>query len=303
MNLTTIIPWRQRPELAQSLRHNTPLFRAMGSEVVVVNCGGDAEALRRLLASPDLIETTQIDLPVERFNISRARNIGAHVAKAGVLFFLDADVLIPGDLRSYVDLCAEGQSYVMFRRMVDQPRKKPPIVKREGSLLEALVGEWFMTFEWSDGRSTRIRTAWLDFGRGSRLGTGQIMVRKQDVVELGGFRSDLVGWGWEDLDFHLRLQTRLGIEPVYIQEELVHLAHADNKRDVRKGESKGHTERANMLRSCQSYCDGNFSGTYDADVAEWQAALHEPRPAPANARWKHARRWADVFRKLRPRPS
>jgi glycosyltransferase involved in cell wall biosynthesis len=129
MHLTTILTWCQRPELAQSLRHNTPFLRTMGSEVIVVNCGGDAEMLKRMLASPDLIETTQIDVPVERFNASRARNIGAHAAKSNVLFFLDSDMLIPGDLRQCIDKCAEQRSYVTFRHVVDQPKKPLPVVK------------------------------------------------------------------------------------------------------------------------------------------------------------------------------
>ena len=273
MHLTTIVPWCQRPELAQSLRHNTPFLRAMGSEVIIVNCGGDAEMLKRMLASPDLIETTQIDVPVERFNASRARNIGAHAAKASVLFFLDSDMLIPGDLRQCIDKCAEQRSYVTFRHVVDQPKKPLPVVKPGNLSVKNVIRQQSMTFEWSEGHTTSLLMSWVDFGRGTQLGPGQVMVQKQHVVEIGGYRSNLIGWGWEDLDFQVRLQ-HAGIAPVFVDDELVHLAHEDTKRDLRQGELKKQSVRANMLRSCELYCDGDFIGTYHSDVAEWQAAAH-----------------------------
>jgi glycosyltransferase involved in cell wall biosynthesis len=271
MYFTTIIPWCQRPELAQSLRHNTPFFRAMGCEVIIVNCGGDAEMLKRMRAAPDLIETTQIDVPAERFNASRARNIGVHAAKADVLFFLDGDVLLPGDVRPHVDTCAEGRSYVTFLHVVNLPRKTLSVVKPGNPTMKTAIREQFMRFEWSDGQSTRLLMSSANYGRGSQLGPGQVMVRKQYVIEIDGFRSDLIGWGWEDLDFQLRLQ-RAGIAPIFVEEEIMHLEHGDNKRDLRKGETKKQLVGANMVRCIHSYCDGNFSGTYNADVAEWQAA-------------------------------
>jgi hypothetical protein len=97
VRLTTIIPWCQRQELAQTLRHNAPIFEAMGSDVIVVNCGGNSDVLRGLLSS-GVGPATQIDLPAA-FNRSLAINIGIHFAEPGVVFILDADILLTVSLR------------------------------------------------------------------------------------------------------------------------------------------------------------------------------------------------------------
>jgi hypothetical protein len=62
MVVTTIIPWCQRPELEQTLRHNTPCLEELGGEVIVANCGGDASQLGRILQSPDLVKARPIDI-------------------------------------------------------------------------------------------------------------------------------------------------------------------------------------------------------------------------------------------------
>ncbi len=45
MGLSILIPWADRPELAQTLSANAQVFAALEAEVLVANCGGDDSAL------------------------------------------------------------------------------------------------------------------------------------------------------------------------------------------------------------------------------------------------------------------
>jgi hypothetical protein len=274
VHLTTVITWSQRPELARTLVHNRPFFDAMRSDIVVVNCGGDRETLRRLLTEADVARTTQVDLACERFNRSLALNIGIRCAAPGVVLLIDADILLTCSLRHLAETCMREQCFATFSGVSDLPPDARPMAPPPDSFLRSVIGEQYLTFEWADGRRTRVQRGRDDHGQGTRLGPGLLIARRQHLIDIGGFRSDFEGWGWEDLDVQVRLQRRLGLEPRYAQDEILHLKHGDDMRDLR-GRTRASYDRANMLRACHSYAKGQFSGTYLTDVARWHHALQE----------------------------
>jgi hypothetical protein len=282
--IRTIIPWYQRPELKQTLRHNTPIFEAMRSDITVVNCGGDSRSLRQILSSVDLVRTTQIDLPAKGFNRALALNIGVHDAERGVVFILDADIFLTGSLRRYAETCARRNCFAILAGMTAVPPREPRFTPPSGSFLQKIVAEVRDSYHWLDGTVTQVVRARLDCGQDRRAAPGIMLVQKKHLVNVGGYRSDFVGWGWEDIDVHVRL-LRLGLECVHVDEEIKHLEHGDDKRDL-NGPMR-EAENANRSRVWQAYCDGNFVGTYKTDVGRWQGSVPDlfgaqrsRRPAP-----------------------
>jgi hypothetical protein len=280
MRLTTIIPWCQRPELEGTLRLNAPFFAAMRSQIIVVNCGGDSETLRQLLASDGLPPTRQVDLPAPRFSVSLARNIGVSEADNGVVFMLDGDILLTSNLRPYAEACARQDRFVILSGMTLVPRRPPPFEAPAGSALTKIVFESSQTYYWADGRVTRILRNRVDQMNGRRLAPGIMIARRQHVIDAGGYSSDLVGWGWEDLDIQVRL-FRLGLECTYVDEEIKHLEHGDDKRDL--DAPKREVDDANRARVWRNYAAGRISGTYHADVETWRARLSRPAAHPPRA--------------------
>jgi hypothetical protein len=269
--LTTIITWYQRPELAKTLRHNAPLLAAIGSGIIVVNCGGDGDELARMLSRVKGATVAQIDLAAPRFNKSLALNMGIHYAGTDALLLLDGDIMLTGSLLPHIELCERRDCFVVFsgvRELVPEPL---PIQLSSDSYLRTVSEERFMHFEWSDGTETKILAAWFDRGAGLRLGPGLVMVRKSHLLRIGGYRSDFCGWGWEDMDVHLRLQRGAKLEPIYVYDEVVHVTHGDDHRDLGGGD-KYASDRENFLTACRSYSTGEFGGTFDADVREWESA-------------------------------
>lgn len=270
VRLTTIIPWCQRLELERTLRHNAPIFHAMRSDVVVVNCGGDSELLRGLLASADSVPATQVDLPA-RFNRSLAINVGIHFAAPGVLFVLDADILLTATLRPYAETCVRRGCFGVVAGLTSVPARKSLFELPPGSFLRKIVSETHESYHWSDGRVTDVLLNRVDCNTDRRSACGIVLVRRQDMLDIGGYRSDFSGWGWEDLDLQLRL-LRHGVERMLVHEEIKHLEHDNVVRDV-DGMKPSESAAANQRRAWRSYCEGRLCGTYHTDVERWGPVL------------------------------
>jgi hypothetical protein len=265
--LTTIIAWYRRPELGRTLRHNAPFLTAMDSGVIVVNCGGDPRDLAQLIEGHGG-PIRQIDLAAPRFNKSLALNIGIHAARSAALLILDADILLTTSLTSYADGCVVRPGFAVCQSMTQVPPLPVPFAPPSPSLLQRVVSVNTHAYHWSDGTVTEIVRERVDHWSGCTLAPGILLARRADLVDIGGYRSDLVGWGWEDLDVNIRLRRR-GLHCAYIDDEIQHLAHGDELRDTDESTngSRLASAHANRLRVLHAYCEGRFTGTYAADVA------------------------------------
>src|SRR6266480_5887077 len=92
-NLSVIIPWCDRPEIAETLTANLPIFRSYAMAVTIVNCGGDSTELEKIVleAGADALLLHLTDVP---FNLSLARNLGLEYSCSEYVFMLDADVVV-----------------------------------------------------------------------------------------------------------------------------------------------------------------------------------------------------------------
>src|SRR2546423_11853928 len=91
--LTVIIPWRDRPELAETLGNNAPVFRAHGLAITIVNCGGNPDELEAIVER-SRTDALLVHIRNVRFNVSLARNLGLNYSPSDYVFMLDADVIV-----------------------------------------------------------------------------------------------------------------------------------------------------------------------------------------------------------------
>jgi hypothetical protein len=121
----------------------------------------------------------------------------------------------------------------------------------------------------TDDRRVKVETNRTRFADGSRSGPGLILLAREHFLHVDGMNSQLEGWGWEDNDLVARLQLMLGLSERRAG-SATHLSHGDHLRCV-NGRSRMETANANIARSLARDAQGNFQGTYRADVAAWQA--------------------------------
>lgn len=258
--VSVIIAWRARPELELTLAMNRAEFESAGAEVLVVNCAGDPRALAAAAAGSACPGVRQIDLDVPEFNKCLAQNVGLHLSRGHVLFLLDADIILGAGFLCAARALVSAEHYVTVERVAEKEgRPATP---------SYIVGMSQHTeFTCRDGRVIRFEHERLYFDDNSTVGYGQVVLRKEDFLSIGGMNSQLQGWGYEDQDLHLRLNALRGLTPLRIG-RATHLTHGDDKRAL-FGMNKAQSHKVNVAIGYDNYARGNFMGTYAADLACW----------------------------------
>jgi glycosyltransferase involved in cell wall biosynthesis len=272
--LSIILPWRNRPEIAVALERNAARFAAHDAELIVADCGGTPGGLSEILDRRPVPPLRWIAWPAPTFDKALALNLGAHAARSPRLLFLDADVILdreflPRALR-HLD---RGGCFVTVDRVVETRPPDPPL-----SLPQIREIAWSIELIGRGGRRARIETNRLRSRDGSRSGPGLILLSKEDFLAVDGMNSDLEGWGWEDLDLVARLQMERGLHRRRLG-SAVHLSHGDEVRDLR-GLERAASEQANFSLCLANYNLGHFLGTYRDDAATWGRRLVEREIRP-----------------------
>ncbi|MFO7562934.1 MAG: glycosyltransferase [Enhygromyxa sp.] len=258
LSLSIVIPWANRDELGRTLRANAALARAHGFELVVVDCGGDPGRCEAALAAAG-VPVTLVEVPTDGFNKALALNLGAHAAAGEALMFLDADVILDeGWISDALAALAEGAFVTVARVRESQPAADP--VGGQGLRAIAHVVE----LETEAGAIVRVETNRQEFGDQSRGGPGLIILRRADFLAVDGMNSDLLGWGWEDVDLVARLQLTETARRVCLGSAL-HLSHGDELRAIDAGD-RHRSERNNFGVCLANYRLGHLRGTFNDDM-------------------------------------
>jgi glycosyltransferase involved in cell wall biosynthesis len=198
----------------------TPLIGALDRqglkdevEIIVFDDGGDDEALAarvqkavQAMAGPGLSIRSRVNL-----GRARGRNQLAAQARGGWLLFLDADMApdSPDFLKTYLDLIAVDAPAVVFGGFsLDQAPLRPEhALHRKMALV-------------SDCARAEVRSREPE----KHVFTSNLLVRR-DVFALDSFDEGFSGWGWEDVEWAMRVTrkhpiahidntaTHLGLEP------------------------------------------------------------------------------------------
>ncbi|MBI1354545.1 MAG: glycosyltransferase [Acidobacteria bacterium] len=264
MKLSVLTPWKDRSELAETLERNEPLLRRDDVELLLVNGGGDADALERLVRGHGWTGIRLLRLGgATEFNKSECLNLGAARARGECLFVLDADVAPAPDFleQALAEVRAE-HCFVSIERITESAPEKVP-------------GRWDPNSEIACNAVRREitsragRTATVEFrmaSDGSRTGPGMIVVRRDHFFEVQGFNSRLTGWGFEDYDLQIRLQLLLGLQRKTLG-AAVHLTHERTAQEE--------SNARNRELCFANYKRGLFLGSLGADVERWRGSLSE----------------------------
>jgi GT2 family glycosyltransferase len=270
MDLSILVPWCNRPELQQTLRRNTEQFNHDGREVLVVSCGGDLQQLQQLTADHDCQALRLLHAETSQgFNKSACLNLGATSAAGSAVLVLDTDiVLTPDCLRTCLDALADGQCFVTIAQVIESAPST--VAPWSGWDERSFITRHATTMELSGENGRRAVIQWSVRKDGIRGGPGLVMVRREHIVAVGGYNSNLLGWGFEDYDLQIRLQLSLGLRHVSCG-RVHHLSHPKAPDAVQSNERNVAICRENYLR-------GDFVGTLRSDAMRWTLKhVDEPR--------------------------
>lgn len=281
-DLSIVIPWRDRPEIAVTLERNAPRLTGHDLEVIVVDCGGEPGRLGEILAGRQIPALRWIEMRLaelnkelnQEFNKALALNLGAHAARAARLLFLDADVILDRSFLPHgLARLDRGGCFVTVGRVVESQPAAPPSPPPH---LREIA--WSIELAGPGRRRVRIETNRLNLRDGSRSGPGLILLEREHFLAVDGMNSDLEGWGWEDLDLVARLQMELGLRRRPTG-SVLHLSHGDEVR-ARRGAERAASERSNFSLCLANYNLGHFLGTCTDDVAIWGERVIEREIRP-----------------------
>lgn len=255
-----------------TLRRNAAAFQSVDAELLVVNCGGDTQALERLVRVPGPCGPRVLHVRQDRFNKCLALNVGTAFSRGSRVLFLDADIVVtPEVLAGLVDRTNE-RAFATVQWVVDAGAATRP-----AGLAEFIQ---HMELAWADGERMSFeffRSRGADHARG---GPGLICALKEHLLAVDGMNSRLTSWGWEDLDLIVRLLAVHKIDRVLFGEAL-HLAHDDARRNL-TGTNRDESAQRNMAICYANYGRRHFLGTLRHDLAACREAVIEHGSAVAH---------------------
>ena len=266
--VSIIIPWSNRDELATTLQENMQIFLKHSPEIIVVNCGGDQYRLDNIIKTIEFpVRCLYTDSPT--FNKSLAINLGVYMSRHNALFLLDSDIILKTDILREAAAILSDANYIKIRKVYESKPETNPRIPR-------FLREEVLTREVTCTNGRRAVMYFFAGGDGSHCGSGLLLMKKPLFVQVGGFNSALQGWGFEDIDFQLRLQFVLRVQQVPLG-EVIHLSHSDLFRNVRN-KSKQEDWNKNMAICYQNYENEIFNGTYSNDNQTWRTQMIESQP-------------------------
>ncbi len=272
-SLSVIVPWSNRDSLRDMLAGNKYWLTADDVEVIIVNCGGGAQRLHFILKDFPDIPAKLIEIPDCTFNKSLALNIGLHASAGRTVFVLDADVIIQSNPVAELLPLVDDNTFLTLDRVreseINEPWWKLPEheVTGENNFIQDMTETHSIEFRWADNTVTRINAYRASICDESRAGPGLIMTRREHLLRIEGYNSELKLWGWEDNDVEVRLRRVLGLQHQDFGQAL-HLTHGNELRNL-NGLDLRQSDFENLARVCKRYSHGNFMGTFSADIAAW----------------------------------
>jgi hypothetical protein len=191
--VSVVIPWCDRPELADTVPANRDRLPP-DTEWIVVNGGGDRSTAR---AAVEGVDATLLHLPMRRFAKAPCQNVGVAFTLAPLVLLLDADIVLEPEAWCEMESLVDDRTAVTLRRIVD------PSVRDERSSAPERVSTTEVVVE---GRTVRVETSVIAARAGERSAPGNVLVTRHRFDEVGGMYGGLVDANFLDIDFLIRLE-------------------------------------------------------------------------------------------------
>ncbi|MBE3587320.1 MAG: glycosyltransferase [Thermoanaerobacteraceae bacterium] len=276
-----IIARDEHPYLEQTVRFMNAVPAGYPMEIVVVD-DGSRDGCARFLSCARMPRCRIKLLSTEGLGPARARNRGARVAAGEILVFCDAHIIVPpGWLASLAAPLAAGQAGAVCPALVHTADPARPIyggtlnsrlswtgLTRPGAVFPAgMVG---LPSGPCDTRSTPSPVPLAP--------AGCLAVRRDAFYGVGGFEEELAAWGYDDVEFSLKLW--LFGHPVAVVPG-VKVAHIS--RPPRPYQRWGEDLTANLLLTAALHFSDHrlarlagLAGSYPGFARAWSRVWREP---------------------------
>lgn len=257
-NISIIIPSYNRSEFIRKILHclGKQTLRPDQFEVIIVDDGSTDSTKQIVQKFNQWNSQIQIRyfyvprrLPVRAlYNCNRAgpiRNLGASKARGEIFLFMDSDILIP---QNYLqELCKQHQSYdvvvprrVYLNKETTSQSEIDPSAMQPNNRMQINWQDYLKDFYSTDNWES-LELPWKYFM------TYCLSVRREIFFQAGGFRTNFISYGYEDLDWGYRV-VQSGARLKYLPTEVYHLYHFDGGSEYTLSEDFRHFQLAMSSR-------------------------------------------------------
>jgi glycosyltransferase involved in cell wall biosynthesis len=180
-------------------------------EVIIIDDGG-ADKLKDALDARDFIVDVKYhylqreihrEMGDFRFRAGIARNLGANIANGEIIFFLDADVLIPKTALLTVEKEIKESVLLQIKRFdLNQYATKSYVSINQVDMKRDIIYDgrsyWYDFFKQKEDWNN-LKDSW------KYVCTYGLCIRRDDFYNYGGFQNNYVGYGFEDTDLGFRV--------------------------------------------------------------------------------------------------
>ncbi|MCF2856400.1 glycosyltransferase family 2 protein [Pseudoalteromonas sp. SMS1] len=273
--ISIIIPWKNRPELGQTLIDNLPAFAHMPElELLVVNMGGDQQQLLTLLDTEHCQHLTikVVHILTTFFNKSFALNWGIHHAAHDTIFVLDADVVLS---HTALNELYHQVSDTHFANLESVAESLP---QNSSNFYQQCQTRTVLTLPIGTQQPIEVLVNQSSLSNDLRAAPGLLMAKKQHLLAIEGFDSKMTYWGWEDLDLVVRLKAKLNLTQT-LTGNATHLTHDDSTRNL-GNLNRTQSDHKNFTYCLEKYASAQFLGSLYKDTCnqfEQYVSVHQHR--------------------------
>lgn len=258
-SLSVVVPWRDRPEFAETIERNAAIL-PKDTQWIVVNGGGDREMLASLVGGR---LATVVHLPMRRWAKGPVQNVGVSFADAERLLLLDCDIAFSNHGWEAMQVAFGPGRFVTLERVFDTG------VGRRATL-DPIVND--LEVEVSGRRIATNRSRYWP-AEGARSGPGVVLLSRADFCAVGGFVGVLPsGLGFVDVDLLIRL--------IASGKQRVEAGTADHidPHPTTGSDARRSGDGRNFATCLRRYEAGMLMGTYAQDTRKWLALASVQQP-------------------------
>lgn len=231
--LSIIIPTHKRADiLERCLQHLAAQTTAGDIEVIVIHDGQDDKTDRLMAKSPWLFPVYYESIPKSQQGV--ARNIGVQKAQSSTCLFIGDDIFLKSDA------CA---LHIEAHKQARTPSAVLGMTSWDNNMEITPAMRWLDTSGWQFGYSQIEQYAGGEIPQNRQhlfTYTSHISVPTEIALRTP-FRSDITMYGWEDMEWGMRLRSN-GVPLYFEANAIAHHHHIITMEDsLRRMETIGHS--------------------------------------------------------------
>lgn len=257
-SLDIVIPLSNRPEVTDCIKSIALAMQDVGEDIlngIIVVDWSEFSVVGRELHD-HAIPFNVAHKPERRpFVKAAAINEGLLLATAPYVLVSDADIIWNTEaIFRMLMACQQGYDLVSVKNVTESENDSPALSRgRYGVEVSFPDSDAVVTVVTEHQNST------------TRPGCGLCMASSVTWHRLGGYNSNLEGWGWEDRDLQVRAEL-LGFRQAVLG-SVVHLSHSDGLRNRDNGSVAPERSRdQNIVTAMQRIRDGELAGSLQTNL-------------------------------------